>query len=251
MPNKTRDQSPGLPSSVVVNFTSTWNDDGPTSAAIPIPYAVTVPIATVIGAATAGTGASSSLKGVAGRSKSFFDSCQALFTNAGGATPTNDDALQTLAKRIATDFYAWRVLGWDRVIAGIVGHAQDGYTDSVEWSYTEGEGSPPSTRAIARIGDDDPEELMHSDAPPWLPTAQMYEVISTTMFAKATSADQMMSGTVAVRTMSYTGALTTVGAKTFKAWQKDTSTGGAVSVGENMLVSRDNNGKYIISWRQC
>lgn len=255
MPNKTRDQSPGLPSSVIVNFTSVWNDDGPVPSAVPVPYQITVPIASVLGAAVAGTGASSSLMGVPSTEKLFFETCQALFTTAGGTTtPTNNAALQTLANQIAQDYYSWRVLAWDRVIAGIVLHAQDGFTDTVEWSYGEGGvGGGPYTRAVAWVGDDDPEELMHSDAPPFIPTGQFY-IVKTGGggIGAAASATQWTSGTVTIQQESYTGAVTPMsGSPTWKCWNGDSTTGGIAAnlIGGMTRVSP--SGKYLFTYLPC
>lgn len=251
MPTKTRDQSAILPANVAVCFVPLWNDDGPVSTSMPAPYIVTVPIATVIAAAATGTGAPTGLTGMASATKIFHSTAQALFTNASPTTATNATNLTNLANQIAQDYYAWRLIAYDRVIAGIVGHVQDGFCE-VEWSYLPPELGGARTRAYARPGNDEPEELIHSDAPPWVPTLQKYEVISTTAFAAAPSGDQLAAGTVQVRKSSYAGALTTTSSPTltFTAWNKDTSS--TIASGVNLEVSRDDfNGKYTVSWKQC
>jgi hypothetical protein len=257
VPNPTQDQSPYLPATVTITFVSVWNDDGPIPlpSLMPQPYQIVVPIATVIGAAVAGTGASTSLAGVTSTSHLIHDTALALFSSTGvTGTPDNNTNLTALANQIAQDYYAWRVLGWDRVVAGIVSHAQDGFTDVVELSYREESPGYPNTRARAYIGNDDCEEMNHSDAPGWMPTAQVYHVITTTAIAAATSANQMTSGTATVRTASFTGLLTTDTSSplhSMKIWNKDTSSTGAIPIGTNLMVIRDSNSKYVVFWRQC
>lgn len=255
MQNPSQDQSSYLPATVTVTFISTWNDDGPIPASMPNPYQIVVPIATVIGAAVGSTGASSGLTGVPGTSHLVHETAQALFTSTGSTTvPTNNTTLLALANQIAQDYYAWRVLGWDRVVAGVISCAQDGFTDVVEISYREESPGYPNTRVRGYIGNDDPEEFNHSDNPPWMPTAQMYHVIAVGTIGAAASANQMTSGTATVRTASFTGLLTTDTSSplhNIKVWNKDSSSTGSITSGTNLMVSRDSNNKYIITWRQC
>lgn len=63
----------------------------------------------------------------------------AVATYTGGASPTNDTELDTLATRLATDFYLWQLARSDTKYAGIVPYAPNGFADSILWRHTEAE----------------------------------------------------------------------------------------------------------------
>lgn len=53
-----------------------------------------------------------------------------------------------LLKQFATDWYNYRLLRFDRVYNGILSYEPEGYTDSIEWTYVEGD---CTTRAMASL----------------------------------------------------------------------------------------------------
>lgn len=67
--------------------------------------------------------------------KTVRSSCTAVFTTAGGGTPTNDSELNALATQLATDWYIWQLGRSDIVYADIVPYTPTGYADTIEWSY--------------------------------------------------------------------------------------------------------------------
>ena len=79
-------------------------------------------------------------KSVSGTAYTVNDSAKAIFaTSPHGATPTNSSQLNTLAQRIAQDYYDWHFntgSDIDVVLNGIQPWESDGFVD-IEWNYTE------------------------------------------------------------------------------------------------------------------
>lgn len=139
-----RDQSPVLPESVTVVFPTkrcTGNDSTPAE------YAKVVTLEDL----------EFTIEGHKG-TKVFHDLAPGLFNTGESTNPNNKTALDTLAKRIARDFYAWRELAFDRVYNGVVKFKQDGFADVVEWTYHL---DRCETRVATGPYNDDPEELAH------------------------------------------------------------------------------------------
>lgn len=74
--------------------------------------------------------------------KVLHSSCTATFTTAGGGTATNDAELNSLAQRMAADWYRWQLAKASISLAGTCAWVPDGLVDAVEWTW----GKRPKTR---------------------------------------------------------------------------------------------------------
>lgn len=147
-----RDQSPVLPGTVEVHFRPvpcgglvSWDD-------LPTDYKLSTALADA-GLPTAATGT--------GAVRGFREPCRAYFASKTATNPTNRATLQALADRIGRDFWAWRLVAFDRAYNGIIAPTPDGIVDAVEWTSREGE---CSTRMWSVPIDGEPAVLAHFDA---------------------------------------------------------------------------------------
>lgn len=90
------------------------------------------------GAYTSGGTWTATITGLASHKQTIFADLNALFTSAGGATPTNNSALNTLATQAATDWYKWRAGTDDYQFNGIVNWVPNGTVCGVEWQFWDG-----------------------------------------------------------------------------------------------------------------
>lgn len=90
--------------------------------------------------------------------KRFRSSCPAVFDDPDDAEPANRDTLVALAKRIARDFYDWRLSRRHVTYPGTVAYLEGGDTDWVTFSYRP----DLLETAVAPVPyDADPEDLAH------------------------------------------------------------------------------------------
>lgn len=110
--------------------------------------------------------------------KEFRDTALALF-NVGVGTPSNQTALDDLAKVVAQDYCNWKLIHYDLVLNGIAALNLDATCDEASWYYGRSfsspsdHGQPAGTSSVlpdcfthikTASCSGDPEELQHSDA---------------------------------------------------------------------------------------
>lgn len=79
-------------------------------------------------------GTESGLVVVSGKTQTIYSAACADFSS-GGLTPANDTALDTLAAKIAADYYAWRSKRFAYTLAGIVDWTLTGHEDAIVWDF--------------------------------------------------------------------------------------------------------------------
>lgn len=97
--------------------------------------------------------------GTSGTTAIFHDTACALFS-AGGTTPSNQSALDALAKQIATDYFDYRSQSYDIVYNGVAAVPPNGLVDLLEVCYGP---EDLTTRIQSQPFNGEPEELQHQD----------------------------------------------------------------------------------------
>lgn len=92
-------------------------------------------------------------------SRMFFDVAVALYDEE-DSDPTNRDALDSLAEKIATDYYLWNSIHYDFSYHGIASPSPSGIDDQVIIEYLE---DYVQTRRATGLHNSHPEELGHWD----------------------------------------------------------------------------------------
>lgn len=90
--------------------------------------------------------------------KRFRSSAPAVFDDAADAGPANAAELLALARRVAYDYYRWRLVRRDVAYPGTVAYEPDGTADLVTWTYRDDE---VVTRVTTPAYDVEPEDLVH------------------------------------------------------------------------------------------
>lgn len=123
-------------------------------------------------------------------SKMYHDTALALY-DVGNPNPTNQAALDRLAKQIATDFYNWKGVAFDRVYNGIIAPDMNGLIDVMTFQMGS---KDASTRVYTAPYNGEPEELMHHDpanlgcvSTDMRPLMEMYTPGATQFMASCTS----------------------------------------------------------------
>lgn len=143
-----QDQAPVLPSTVRVHF-APYPCGTLSFADLPAEFHTDSQIADAGLEVTAGSSATHSVR----------DRCHATYTQKGG-DPDNKAALQSLAGRIARDFWSWRTVAYDRAYAGLPTPALDGTVDAVTWTH-RGDKATTRMRSVPIGGE--PLRLAHAD----------------------------------------------------------------------------------------